>query len=56
MFNNYNLSDDDVMQIIESYDAFIYKNSLINGNLDEDLKQEIVLNIYIALTKNRENF
>lgn len=56
MFNNFNLSDEDVLQIIEDNQPMINENSLINGKIDEDLKQEIILNIYITLTKNRENF
>lgn len=56
MFKNFNLSDDEVLQIIDDYKNLIVSNSLINGVLDEDLQQEIKLNIYMALTKNRENF
>lgn len=54
MFNNYSLSDDDVMGIIEKYDNLINKYSEINGKIDEDLKQEIIITIYRKLTKNRE--
>lgn len=56
MFKNFNLSDDEVLQIIKDNQAIINENSLINGKIDEDLKQEIILSIYITLTKNRENF
>lgn len=54
MFNNFNLSDDDVMEIINQYDNLINKFSRINGEIDEDLKQEIIIEIYKTLTKNRE--
>lgn len=54
MFNNFNLSDDDVMEIINQYDNLINKYSRINGEIDEDLKQEIIIEIYKTLTKNRE--
>ena len=54
MFNNYSLSDDDVMGIIEKYDNLINKYSEINGKTDDDLKQEIIITIYRKLTKNRE--
>lgn len=54
MFNNFNLSDDDVLEIINQYDNLINKYSRINGEIDEDLKQEIIIEIYKTLTKNRE--
>ena len=56
MFNNFNLSDDDVLQIIKEHMDWINANSLIGNKIDEDLKQMIILDIYITLTKNRENF
>ena len=56
MFKDFNLSDDEVLDIIKSYKNLIDKNSMINFELNEDLKQEIILNIYINLTKNREKF
>lgn len=55
MFRNFNLLDDEVMQIINEYDNLINKFSKINGIIDEDLKQEIIIEIYKTLTKNREN-
>lgn len=54
MFNNFDLSDDDVLEIVKKYENLINKYSRINGEIDEDLKQEIILNIYKSLTKNRE--
>ena len=54
MFNNFSLSDDDVMGIIEKYDNLINQYSEINRKIDEDLKQEIIITIYRKLTKNRE--
>lgn len=54
MFNNFNLSDDEVLEITNQYENLINKYSRINGEIDEDLKQEIILNIYKSLTKNRE--
>ena len=54
MFNNFNLSDDDVLVIVKKYENLINKYSRINDEIDEDLKQEIILNIYKSLTKNRE--
>lgn len=56
MFNNYNLSDDDVIEIINRYENLIYKYSRITKDdpIDEDLRAEIIKKIYTALTKNRK--
>ena len=54
MFNNFDLSDNEVLEIIEKYEALINKYSRLNGVIDEDLRQEIILEIYITLTKSRE--
>jgi len=53
-FNNYSLSDEDVLGIIEKYNNLINLYSEIDGVVNEDLKQEIIIEIYIKLTKNRE--
>ena len=56
MFNNYNLSDDDVIEIINRYENLINKYSRITKDdpIDEDLRAEIVKKIYTSLTKNRK--
>lgn len=54
IFKNFNMTDDEVMEIIYTYDNLINKYSKINGKIDEDLKQEITVEIYKTLTKNRE--
>ena len=54
MFNNFDLSDEQVLEIVTKYENLINKYSRINGEIDEDLEQEIILNIYKSLTKNRE--
>ena len=41
MFNNFNLSDEQVLYIIKKYKNLINKYSKINGELDEDLKCKI---------------
>ena len=53
MFNNFSLTDEEVISIITDYDNLINKYSKINGVINEDLKQEIIINLYIRLTKNR---
>ena len=52
MFNNYNLTDDDVIGILNKYENLINKYSRLypGGPIDEDLKEKI----YKILTKNRE--
>ena len=52
MFRNFNLSDDEVFEIVEKYENLINMYSEINGSLNDDLRQEIIIGIYIALTKN----
>lgn len=56
MFNNYNLTDDDVIEILSRYENLINKYSRLykNGPIDSDLKSDIIEKVYIALTKNRE--
>ena len=58
MFNSYDLKDEEVLHIIEKYENLINKYSRLytNGPIDEDLRQEIILKIYVTLTQNRENW
>ncbi len=56
MFNNYNLSDDEVMEIIFNNKRLIdkYSRLSVKGPVDDDLQAEIIEKIYRTLTKNRE--
>lgn len=54
MFNNYDLTDGDILDIVKRYENLINRYSEINGKSDEDLRQFIVMEIYRKLTKNRE--
>ena len=54
MFKDFNLSDDEVFEIIKKYENLVNRYSKINGSLNEDLRQEIIISIYNSLTKNRE--
>ena len=56
MFNNYNLSDEDVLGIIDQYENLIdkYSRSSNTGKIDEQLKTDIIGKIYMVLTHNRE--
>lgn len=54
-FNNYNLTDEEILSIIEQSLPVINRNSKINGVVDEDLKQDIIVNIYEQLRSKRKN-
>ena len=55
MFNNYNLSDEEIIKIINQFEGLIIKKSEINERFDEDLCQEIKIRIFEVLSKNRKN-
>ena len=54
MFNNFDLSDQEILKIIEDYKNLINKNSMVSGRFDEDLQQEIKFLIFKVLSKNRK--
>lgn len=54
MFNDFNLSDEEVIHIIDRYTNLIDSKSYINERFDEDLQQEIKIFIFKVLTKNRK--
>ncbi len=54
MFNEFNLTNKEVIKIIDAYKPLILKESILNNGIDEDLKQEIELEIFRVLTKNRK--
>ncbi len=54
-FNNYNLTDEEILSIIEQSLPIINRNSKINGVIDEDLKQDIIVNIYEQLKSKRKD-
>ncbi|MBO5005657.1 MAG: hypothetical protein J6D03_10660 [Clostridia bacterium] len=53
IFNNFKLSDEEVLKVIEDYMPLILKKSYIGFKFDEDLCQEIKICIYQELSKNR---
>lgn len=53
IFRNYNLTDEEVLNIIEQSMKVINVHSKINGVIDEDLKQEMIIAIYEQLTSYR---
>lgn len=52
-FNNYNLTDEEVLNVIEQSIDTINFYARINGVIDEDLKQEMIIAIYEQLTRGR---
>lgn len=55
LFNNFNLSNEEIENVLQQMDHFITQNSFINAKFNEDLKQEIYFRIFITLSKNRKN-
>lgn len=56
MFNNFNLSDEEIIKIINDYEGLLVSKSMINYKFDEDLNQEIKIAIFKNLSKNRKKF
>ena len=54
MFNNFNLSNEEIIKIINDYKPLIQRNSIISSRFDEDLKQEIEAIICMKLKKNKK--
>lgn len=50
IFNGFYLEDDEILSVISQSMSIINKNAKINGVIDEDLKQEMVMAIYEQLT------
>ena len=53
-FNNYSLSVEEANFIIEQFDGFICEKSMVYGVFNEDCAQEIRLQVFQSLTKNRK--
>lgn len=56
LFKNFNLTDDEVEDILKNNKGLVNRYCEINGVIDNDLRQEIMMEIYISLTQNREKF
>ncbi len=53
-FNCYSLTDDEVSKILKDFESVIIEKASNKGKRNEDCEQEIRIQIYKALTKNRE--
>lgn len=54
IFNNYTLSNAEIEKIIKDFKPDIRKASKINGKIDEDCEQKIMIAIYQKLSRNRK--
>ena len=54
-FNNYSLSNNAIEKILKDFKFYIRKASIINGQLDYECEQKIMIAIFKKLTKNRKN-
>lgn len=54
LFNNYSLSNEEIEKILKDFRKDIKNASKINGVIDEDCEQKIMIAIYQKLSRNRE--
>lgn len=54
IFNNFNLTDKEILKIIEDFEPLILSKSVISSKVDEDLCQEIKTTIFKELSKHRK--
>lgn len=54
LFNNYNLSNDEIEKILKEFRTDIKRASKIDGKIDEDCEQKIMIAIYQKLSRNRK--
>ena len=54
LFNNYNLRNDEIEKILKDFRQDIKRASKIDGKIDEDCEQKIMIAIYQKLSRNRK--
>ena len=54
IFNNYTLSNEEIEKIIKDFRQDIKNASKINGKIDEDCEQKIMIALYQKLSRNRK--
>lgn len=54
VFNNYCLSNDEIEKILEDFKDEIKRASKLNGKINEDCEQKIMIGIYKKLSRNRK--
>lgn len=55
MFNNYDLTNTEIEKIIKEFKGDIKRAAKINGKVDEECEQKIMIAIYQKLSRNRKN-
>lgn len=55
VFNNYSLSNDEIEKILGDFRNEIKRASKLNGEINEDCEQKIMIGIYKKLSRNRKN-
>ena len=53
-FNNYCLTDKEVSKILKNFESVIIEKASNKGKRNEDCEQEIRIQIYKTLTRNRK--
>lgn len=54
LFNNYNLSNEEIERILKEFRPEIKRASKIDGKINEDCEQKIMIAIYQKLSRNRK--
>lgn len=54
LFNNFNLTNEEIEKILKEFRVDIKNASKINGKIDEDCEQKIMIAIYQKLSRNRK--
>lgn len=54
LFNNYNLSNEEIEKILKDFRPDIKRASKIDGKINEDCEQKIMIAIYQKLSRNRK--
>lgn len=54
LFNNYNLSNEEIERILKEFRSEIKRASKVEGRINEDCEQKIMIAIYQKLSRNRK--
>lgn len=54
VFNNYNLSNEEIEKILKEFRPEIKRASKVDGKINEDCEQKIMIAIYQKLSRNRK--
>lgn len=54
LFNNYNLTNEEIEKILTEFRPIIKNASKIKGKVNEDCEQKIMIAIFTKLSRNRK--